>query len=74
MNQKTVEGAIEAIREADLLIIIGTSLAVYPAASFVSYFKGGKIALINKDKTDFDKRADIVIYDDIVNVIEKLEG
>ncbi len=74
LNQKTVEGAIDAIREAELLIIIGTSLAVYPAASFVSYFKGGKIALINKNKTDFDKKADIVIYDDIVNVIEKLEG
>ena len=74
LNEKIVAGAIEAIREADLLIIIGTSLAVYPAASFVSYFKGEKIALINKSKTDFDKRADIVIYDDIVNVIEKLEN
>ena len=74
LNEKIVAGAIEAIREADLLIITGTSLAVYPAASFVSYFKGEKIALINKSKTDFDKRADIVIYDDIVNVIEKLEN
>ena len=74
LNQEVVAGAIEAISEAELLIIVGTSLAVYPAASFVSYFKGRKIALINKDKTDFDKRADIVIYDDIVNVIEKLEG
>ena len=74
LNEKIVAGAIEAIREADLLIIIGTSLAVYPAASFVSYFKGEKIALINKSKTDFDKNADIVIYDDIVNVIEKLEN
>ena len=59
LNEKIVAGAIEAIREADLLIIIGTSLAVYPAASFVSYFNGEKIALINKSKTDFDKRADI---------------
>ena len=74
LNQKVVDGAIEAIRNAELLIIIGTSLAVYPAASFVSYFKGEKIALINKSKTEFDKRAGIVIYDDIVNVIEKLEG
>lgn len=74
LNQDIVRGAIEAISEAELLIIIGTSLAVYPAASFISYFRGGKIALINKNKTDFDKKADIVIYDDIVNVIEKLEG
>ncbi len=72
--EKTVSDAINAITEAQLLIIIGTSLAVYPAASFVSYFKGSKIALINKNKTDFDKKADIVIYDDIVNVIEKLES
>lgn len=74
LDQKIVAGAIEKISKADLLIIIGTSLAVYPAASFVSYFKGGKIALINKSATDFDKKADIVIYDDIVNVIEKLVG
>ena len=74
LDDKTVCGAIETIRNAELLIIIGTSMAVYPAASFVSYFKGRKIVLINKNKTDFDKKADIVIYDDIVNVIEKLEG
>lgn len=74
LDDKTVRGAIEAISEAELLIIIGTSLAVYPAASFISYFKGRKIVLINKEKTDFDKKADIVIYDDIVNVIGKLES
>lgn len=74
LDQKTVNGAIDAIRNADLLIIIGTSLEVYPAASFVTYFKGRKLALINKSKTNYDGRADIVIYDDIVNVIEKLES
>jgi NAD-dependent deacetylase len=45
---------------------------VYPAASFVKVFKGGKIALINKSMTPFDEKADIVIYDDIVNVIDKI--
>ena len=74
LDAKIVEGAIKVISEAELLIIIGTSLAVYPAASFAAYFKGKKIALINKSKTDFDKKADIVIYDDIVNVIENLEN
>ena len=73
LNDKTVQGAINAIQSADLLIIIGTSLAVYPAASFIKVFKGRKIALINKSSTPFDGKADIVIYDDIVNVIEKLE-
>ncbi len=72
LDSETVAGAIKEISEADLLIIIGTSLNVYPAASFISYFKGRKIALINKSETDFDRKADIVIYDDIVNVIEKI--
>jgi NAD-dependent deacetylase len=72
LNKKVVDGAVDAIRSADLLIIIGTSLAVYPAASFVNMFSGGKVVLINKNATQYDKKADIVIYDDIVNVIEKL--
>lgn len=72
LDDNIVVGAINAIKEADLLIIIGTSLAVYPAASFVGYFKGETIALVNKSSTPFDKKADIVIYDDIINVIEYL--
>ncbi len=72
LDDNVVMGAIKAIKEADLLIIIGTSLAVYPAASFVGYFKGETIALINKSPTPFDKKADIVIYDDIINVTEHL--
>ncbi len=72
LDEYTVNGAVKAIKEADLLIIIGTSLAVYPAASFIGYFRGETIALINKSPTPFDKKADIVIYDDIVNVTEHL--
>lgn len=72
LDDDTVMCAIKAIKNADLLIIIGTSLAVYPAASFIGYFRGETIALINKSPTPFDKKADIVIYDDIVNVTEHL--
>ena len=72
LDDDTVIGAIKAIKNADLLIIIGTSLAVYPAASFIGYFRGETIALINKSPTPFDRKADIVIYDDIVNVTEHL--
>ncbi|MBR4286573.1 MAG: NAD-dependent protein deacylase [Clostridia bacterium] len=72
LDDNVVKGALKAIREADLLIIIGTSLAVYPAASFVGYFKGETIVLINKSPTPYDQKADIVIYDDIINVIEHL--
>lgn len=72
LDDDTVIGAVKAIKNADLLIIIGTSLAVYPAASFIGFFRGETIALINKSPTPFDKKADIVIYDDIVNVTEHL--
>ncbi|MBR3789139.1 MAG: NAD-dependent protein deacylase [Clostridia bacterium] len=72
LDDKTVQGAVNAIQCADLLIVIGTSLAVYPAASFIKFFGGEKIVLINKSETSFDKKADIVIYDDIVNVIDKI--
>lgn len=72
LDDDTVTGAVKAIKEADLLIIIGTSLAVYPAASFIGYFRGETVALINKSPTPVDKKADIVIYDDIINVTEHL--
>lgn len=72
LDDDTVTGAVKAIKEADLLIIIGTSLAVYPAASFIRYFRGETVALINKSPTPVDKKADIVIYDDIINVTEHL--
>lgn len=72
LDDKTVRGAVEAIAKADLLIIIGTSLAVYPAASFIGYFRGDCLALINKSETPVDRKANIVIYGDIKDVGEKI--
>lgn len=72
LDEKTVNGAVNAISRAQLLIVTGTSLAVYPAASFLRYFKGETIALINKSPTPFDDSADIVIYDDVALVAEQL--
>ncbi|MBR2876086.1 MAG: NAD-dependent protein deacylase [Clostridia bacterium] len=72
LDGKVVQGAVNAIKNSELLIIIGTSLAVYPAASFVNIFSGEKVVLINKSATPKDAEADIVIYDDIVNVVEKI--
>lgn len=66
------ENAIKAISECDLLIVVGTSLTVQPAASFLEKFKGETLALINKSKTDMDNKADIVINDNIVEVVRKL--
>lgn len=61
LDDATVYGAINAIAEADLIIVAGTSLTVYPAASFLNYFKGRHIVLINRDATPFDSRADLII-------------
>ncbi len=72
LDDKTVNGAVNAIATSDLLIIVGTSLAVYPAASFLQFFRGDTVALINKSSTPFDKKAKIVINDDIIKVVNSL--
>ena len=66
------EKAIEYLRSADMLIVGGTSLAVYPAASFIRYFSGKYVVIVNKSETDYDSKADLVIYDDIEKVFEEL--
>ena len=67
-----IDKAIEYIRNADLFLILGTSLVVYPAAGLVRYFKGDTLAIINYDETGYDYTADIVIHDKISNVIDKI--
>jgi NAD-dependent deacetylase len=61
LNQQTIEGAVENIASADMLIVGGTSLAVYPAAGLVNYYHGHRLVLINKTPTPLDRRADLVI-------------
>ena len=70
LNEEVIEGAVHAIHNADVLIIGGTSLAVYPAAGFINYFRGNKLILINKTPTGMDARADLVIYDSIGKVMK----
>ena len=70
LDDKTVSGAVRAISKADVIIIGGTSLNVYPAAGFLNYFNGSKIVLINKSATSFDNQADIVIRDPIGQVLD----
>jgi NAD-dependent deacetylase len=70
LNDECVNGAVRAISEADTLIIGGTSLVVYPAAGLINYFHGNNLVLINKDKTGYDNRADLVINDAIGKVME----
>ena len=64
-----IEGAVRAIRDADMLIIGGTSLVVYPAASLVNYYSGNKLVVINKTATGGDAIATLVIRDSIGKVL-----
>ena len=69
LDQETVKGAVEAIRRADVLIVGGTSLVVYPAAGLVNYYGGNRLVLINRDPTPCDAQADLVIHDSIGRVL-----
>ncbi len=72
LNNDTINGAVNAIMKADCLIVAGTSLAVYPAASFINYFSGKYFVLINKDETPADNKADLVIHDSVGKVLSKI--
>ena len=73
LDGDVIEGAINAIMNADTLIVIGTSLVVYPAASFIRYYKGKNMILINKSKTSYDTIANMAINEDVIEVVEYLE-
>ena len=72
LDQKTIEGSIRAIAEADLLIVAGTSLTVYPAAGLIRYYQGKRLVLINRDETPYDNYANLVIHDSLGNVFSQL--
>lgn len=69
LDNIVINSAIKVVRNADTLIIGGTSLVVYPAASLVNYFSGKYLVLINKSKTDYDNNADLVIRASIGEVL-----
>lgn len=72
LNDEVVKGALQSISEADMLIIAGTSLKVYPAAGFVGYFRGKHIVVINRDSTSADKSADLVLHERVGEVLSKI--
>ena len=72
LNDRVVEGALEAISQADMLLVAGTSLTVYPAAGFLRYYRGNRLVLINRDPTPYDDRADLVIHDSLGKVLSRL--
>ena len=72
LDDETVENAITAIANADMLIVGGTSLTVYPASGLINYYRGNKLVLINRDETNFDKRANLVINDSLGKVFNNI--
>lgn len=72
LNYNNIEKAIGYIERAETLIVGGTSLAVYPAASFINYFKGQDLVLINKTPTTYDKMATLVINDAIGKILKEI--
>ena len=72
LDQSVVSKSVEAIRNADLLIVAGTSLTVYPAAGLIDYYTGNRLVLINRDETPYDYRADLVVHKQLGEVFSQL--
>lgn len=72
LDDATIRGAIHAISHADVLIIGGTSLTVYPAAGLIDYYNGNKLVLINKSVTPMDSRADLLVQGPIGEIFSQL--
>lgn len=73
LDNDVIEQSLYYISHADMLIIGGTSLVVYPAAGLVRYYRGHKLVLINKSSTDMDNQADLVLHDPIGEVFSHIE-
>lgn len=71
LDNDVMNAAVRHIREADMLIIGGTSLVVYPAAGLIRYYKGDRLVLINKSPTQYDSNADLLISDSVGKVLSE---
>lgn len=74
LDEATIEGAVSAIRRADMLIVGGTSLAVYPAAGLIRYFRGDDLVVINKQPTPADDMATLLVNKPIGQALSETEG
>ena len=72
LDQKTIEGSLRAIRNADMLIVAGTSLTVYPAAGLINDYRGNRLVLINRDETPYDGYANLVLHRSLGEVFSQL--
>ena len=73
LDEFTIERSISAIMTCETLIVIGTSLTVYPAAGFIRYFRGRNLVVINNQETNYDNMCDLVINEDIIKVVSNLK-
>lgn len=71
LNNKVIRLAESAVRRADLMIVGGSSLVVYPAAGLLNYFKGGSLVLINRDSTPYDDYASFVFHEDLSEILDQ---
>lgn len=72
LDQNTIEKSVMAIHRADLLIVAGTSLTVYPAAGLINYYQGNRLVLINRDETPYDNQADLVFHESLGRIFSQL--
>ena len=72
LDQNTIEKSIRSIHNADLMIVAGTSLTVYPAAGLINYYRGNRLVLINRDVTAYDSQADLVFHESLGNIFSQL--
>ena len=72
LNQDTLEMSVAAIYDADMLIVAGTSLTVYPAAGLINYYRGKRLVLINRDETPYDDRANLVFHESLGTIFSQL--
>lgn len=72
LDEKTLVGAMNAIAKADLLIVGGTSLTVYPAAGLIRYYTGKRLVLINRDETPYDDYANLVLHESLGKVFSQI--
>lgn len=71
LDEATITGAVEAIAQADLLIVGGTSLTVYPAAGLLRWYRGSRLVLINRDETPYDHEANLIFHEKLGDVLEQ---
>lgn len=72
LDSDTIEGSVAAIASAELLIVAGTSLTVYPAAGLINYYRGNRLVLINRDVTPYDSQANLVFHESLGTIFSQL--